>query len=147
MGMLRALGLAFLATCGLAATAASVRADGTPYRYPTYDATPGFYDFRWTGFYAGAHLGGGFASFEANETILDPLLGQLILTYDQSVTSVVGGVQVGWQKQWEKLVAGVELKTVGAADNCGGQFLESGPRQSRDLQGRGGCVSSDFTIL
>jgi opacity protein-like surface antigen len=113
MGMLRAVTIAFLATFA----AAVATADGPaphrrgPDRYAPYEPAPapGFFDFKWTGFYVGAHLGGGFASFEANETILDPLFGQQILTYDQSVTSVVGGVQAGWQKQWEKFVAGIEL--------------------------------------
>jgi opacity protein-like surface antigen len=111
MGMLRVVTIAFLATFGAAAACADGPAPHRGDRYRPYEADPppGFFDFKWSGFYAGAHLGGAFASFEANETILDPLLGQQILTYDQSVTSFVGGVQAGWQKQWEKLVVGVEL--------------------------------------
>jgi opacity protein-like surface antigen len=109
MGMLRAVGFAFLATWGVAATAAPACADGTPHRYPTYDATPGFYDFRWSGFFVGAHLGGAHIDFEAAETVIDPVFGLLTQSYGQDAASVVGGVQAGWQKQWEKLVAGVEL--------------------------------------
>ena len=107
MGMLRAVAVAFLSTLGLAAAAAPARADG-PYRYPSYDATPGFYDFRWTGFFIGAHLGGAHTGVEATETSFnqpDPL----IRTHAQDRASVVGGVQAGWQKQWEKFVVGVEV--------------------------------------
>jgi outer membrane immunogenic protein len=109
MGMLRAVTIAFLATWGFAATAAPAGADGPPHRYPTYDATPGFYDFKWTGFFVGAHLGGAHTELEATETIFDAIFGPLIQTYSQDGASVVGGVQAGWQKQWEKIVAGVEV--------------------------------------
>jgi outer membrane immunogenic protein len=119
MDMLRAGTVALLATWGLAAAAVPAGADG-PYRVPTYDATPGFYDFRWTGFYAGAHLGVAFTNVRATETDfavdveeLNPsqafTAGPLTQSYDDFATSVAGGVQVGWQKQWEKIVVGAEL--------------------------------------
>jgi len=119
MDILRAGIVALLATWGLAAAAAPAGADG-PRRVPTYDATPGFYDFRWTGFYVGAHLGAAFTEVEATETnfnasvdVVDPddalIVGPLIQTYSQSATTVAGGVQVGWQKQWEKIVVGAEF--------------------------------------
>jgi opacity protein-like surface antigen len=114
MAILRKVTIVFLAIFGAAAASADGPAPHRGDRYTPYEAGPhpGFFDFNWSGFYAGANLGAGFASFEANETFIDPLdpfLAQQTLTYDQSVTSVVGGVQVGYQKQWEKLVAGVEL--------------------------------------
>jgi outer membrane immunogenic protein len=109
MGMLRAVGFAFLAMWGVAATAAPAGADGPPYRNPTYDATPGFYDFNWTGFFVGAHLGGAHTQLEATETIFDAIFGPVIQTYSQDGASVIGGVQAGWQKQWEKIVAGIEI--------------------------------------
>lgn len=111
MGMLRAVGLAFMATWGFAATAAPADADGPPHRYPTYDATPGFYDFKWTGFFFGAHLGGGHTGHDVAETVVlsaDPLILDTA-THGPSASSVLGGVQAGWQKQWEKFVAGIEL--------------------------------------
>jgi hypothetical protein len=83
MGMLRVVTSALVATWGLAATAAPASADG-PHRYPTYDATPGFYDFKWTGFYVGAHLGGAYTEVEATETDFNPIdsfFGPLIQTY------------------------------------------------------------------
>jgi outer membrane immunogenic protein len=107
MDMLRLGTIAFLSTLGLGAAAAPARADG-PDRYPSYDATPGFYDFTWTGFFIGAHLGGAHTEVQATETLLaDP--EPLIQTYAQNGASVVGGVQAGWQKQWEKFVVGVEV--------------------------------------
>ena len=121
MGVLRAVGLAFLATWGLAVAAAPASADGPPseifgpyHRAPNYDATPGFYDFRWTGYYVGAHLGGAHTQFEATDTIfIPPPVGPEILAFQQDGASVTGGVQAGWQKQWEKFVLGVEF-TYGA---------------------------------
>jgi opacity protein-like surface antigen len=117
MGMLRAVTFAFLATWGLVAMAAPAGADGTPDRYPTYDATPGFYDFKWSGFYAGGHLGLGHTNAESTEQANSQLvelitageLNILFTRYAQSETSITGGLQVGWQRQWEKFVAGVEL--------------------------------------
>ena len=125
MGMLRAVTIAVLATWGLGAPAAPASADEPlsnrtgPYLYTPYDATaaPGFFDFNWSGFYVGAHLGAGHTLFEASENIVfsveqqisDSLTSSDSLTFGQSATSVVGGVQAGWQKQWEKIVAGIEV--------------------------------------
>jgi outer membrane immunogenic protein len=110
MDVLRAGAVALLAIWGLGSVAA---ADGPPHRVPTYDWRPGFYDFQWSGFYAGAHLGLAYTEVEATETDLTPpdvaTLGPLTQTYGQSSTSVAGGVQIGWQKQWEKIVVGAEL--------------------------------------
>lgn len=113
MDILRVGTVALLATWGLAAAAVPAGADGPPHRVPTYDATPGFYDFQWSGFYVGAHLGLAHTEAEATDTDFNPpnvlVFGPLIETYSQSSTSVAGGVQVGWQKQWEKIVVGAEL--------------------------------------
>jgi outer membrane immunogenic protein len=116
MGMLRAVTAAFLATLAVGALSGPAGADGPPpdrpYRHTPYETkpVPGFFDFNWSGFYVGGHLGGGHINIESNETVnaLDPLLLDT-LTYGQDAASVVGGVQAGWQKQWEKFVAGVEL--------------------------------------
>lgn len=114
MGMLRAVTMAFLATWGAALASADgpVPGRGGPDRYARYEPAPapGFFDFNWSGFYIGAHLGGAHLTFEANETVnpFDPIFFDS-LTYAQDGLSVVGGVQAGWQKQWEKIVAGVEL--------------------------------------
>jgi outer membrane immunogenic protein len=111
MGMLRLVTVAFLASWGLGAAAVPAGADEPPHRAPAYDWRPGFYDFDWSGFYAGAHLGLAYTEVEATETNFTPaaILGPLIETYSQGATSVAGGVQVGWQKQWEKIVVGAEL--------------------------------------
>lgn len=135
MGMLRAVTMAFLATWGLATVPA--RADGpppgpaAPAPYPPYDAAPvpGFFDFNWSGFYVGGHLGGGHTNLEARETDFGAAETDFeapapdfdatatgfvpdlpfIDTYGQDAVSAVGGVQAGWQKQWEKAVAGIEV--------------------------------------
>jgi outer membrane immunogenic protein len=112
MDIRRVVTVALVATSWLAAAAVPAGADG-PARVPTYDWRPGFYDFQWSGFYAGSHLGLAYTEVEATETDFDvpnvDILGPLIQTYSQSSTSVAGGVQLGWQKQWEKIVVGAEL--------------------------------------
>jgi outer membrane immunogenic protein len=107
MGMLRAVTIAILGMLGLAAAAMPAGADG-PGRYPTYDATPGFYDFQWTGFFAGAHVGGAHTEVEATDTLFE-VASPLIETYSQDGASLTGGVQAGWQKQWERFVVGAEV--------------------------------------
>jgi outer membrane immunogenic protein len=111
MDILRVGIVALLATWGLAAVAVTAGADGPPHRPPVYDATPGFYDFNWGGYYVGAHLGAGFIEAESAESVVvDPAL--MIFdtgTFGQSAWSFAGGVQAGWQRQWEKIVAGVEV--------------------------------------
>jgi opacity protein-like surface antigen len=115
MGMLRAVAIAFLATWG----AALASADGGPApgrrgpdRYAPYEPppAPGFFDFNWTGFYVGTHLGAAFTNAESTETIFpnNPNLFQS-LNFDQSEKSVIGGVHAGWQMHWGKLVAGAEI--------------------------------------
>src|SRR5262245_23349288 len=110
MGARRALALAVGATLGLAAQAIPAAArDPSPDDYQPY-APSGFFVYDWTGFYAGVNLGGAFTEAESTENIFpnnpDLFVG---LTYGQSESSVTGGVQAGWQKQWGKLVAGVEV--------------------------------------
>src|SRR5262245_12454522 len=106
MGARRALALAVGATLGLAAQAVPAAArDPSPDDYQPY-APSGFFVYDWTGFYVGAHLGGAFTEAESTETFF-PNLDDLTVfngqTYGQSQTSITGGVQAGWQKQWGKL--------------------------------------------
>ena len=118
MHLLRAVRIASVATWGLGVLMAPAQADGQagkrvePYRQAPYEAPPpGFFEFRWSGFFAGAHLGGAHVNFEATETAPDPLVPSIldVLTYSQDGASIVGGVQAGWQVQREKFVAGVEV--------------------------------------
>ena len=82
------------------------RADGTasrpyytPYACATCDAVYLGYD--WSGFYAGVHAG---ALFAANQwDLLTPG------TDEHTATGFAGGVQIGYQKQWGNMVAGVEI--------------------------------------
>jgi outer membrane immunogenic protein len=61
--------------------------------------------FRWTGFYAGLHLGG--ARGETDWTFFDG--AGTSEAFNQSSSSVIGGGQAGWLSQWGNLVAGVEV--------------------------------------
>jgi opacity protein-like surface antigen len=98
-------GLAVLLGLALPATARDPAADD----YSPY-APSGFFVFDWSGFYVGGHLGLGHAQAESTETIFpDDPFNLVGVTYGQSETSVTGGVQAGWQRQFgTKLVVGVE---------------------------------------
>jgi outer membrane immunogenic protein len=82
---------AFALSAALAATAPAARAADLPYENPYYGqtATGGVYD--WTGFYVGAHVGGGWGS--ANSTDL---------------SGIVGGIQGGYLMQQGQFVMGLE---------------------------------------
>lgn len=111
MGFRRALTLAILATWCLGTLAIPARADGEVVSRDDYSpyAPSGFFVFDWTGFYGGAQLGAAFAEAGSTEVLFpdDPDFFQGF-TFDQSEWSVTGGIQVGWQRQWGKLVAGFE---------------------------------------
>jgi len=108
-----ALTVASVAVWGLGALSVPTGADGPPSHRggpDVYTPAPGSFDFKWSGFYVGAHLGGGHTNLEATETVnpSSPIFFDT-LTYGQDATSVVGGLQAGWQRQWEKFVAGIEV--------------------------------------
>ncbi len=114
MGFRRASILLILAMCGVGAQAVPARADGggpVPVSRDDYSPYPpsGFFVFDWTGFYGGAHLGAANAQANSTEVLFpdNPILFEPI-TFEQSETSVTGGIQAGWQRQWGKLVAGFE---------------------------------------
>jgi outer membrane immunogenic protein len=111
MGFRRTLALAILAAWGLGAQADPARADGAVVPADDYSpyAPSGFFVYDWTGFYGGAHLGGAHAEADSTEVLFpdNPVLFQGF-TFQQSETSVTGGVQAGYQRQWGKLVAGFE---------------------------------------
>src|SRR5262245_49361559 len=88
-----ALGLAAGAAVTFATTSADANGDIPP-------------PFSWTGFYFGAHAGGGAADtdFIASTPIADP---HEPISF--SPGGFVGGAQIGYQKQWGAWLAGVEL--------------------------------------
>ncbi|MBO0764672.1 MAG: porin family protein [Hyphomicrobiaceae bacterium] len=109
MGHRRAWTVVLALTWGLRLTAAPAGAyEPSPDDYSPY-APSGFFVFDWSGYYAGGHLGAAAAEAEATEAIFpnNPLLFQAT-TLGNSENSVTGGVQAGWQRQFGKLVAGVE---------------------------------------
>lgn len=117
MGALRTQAIAVVALLALAAQAGPASADGPignpadPYRYTPYDpAPPAFLVFNWSGFYIGANVGWGYTSAESAETIPDTTdpITPVSLNYDQTASSVTGGAQVGWQRQWGTWVFGIE---------------------------------------
>jgi outer membrane immunogenic protein len=105
-----ALTVAIAATLGLGMQAVPAGAHGPSPDDNSPYAPSGFFVFDWSGFYAGGHLG--LAHTEAESTLVqfpdNPELFQPF-TFGESEASVTGGVQAGWQRQWGKLVAGVEL--------------------------------------
>jgi outer membrane immunogenic protein len=116
MGALRTQAIAGVALLALAAQSGAASADGPvgnpadPYRYTPYDpAPPAFLVFNWSGFYIGANVGWGYTSAESAEST--PLAGSITPNsenYDQTASSVTGGAQIGWQRQWNTWVFGIE---------------------------------------
>jgi outer membrane immunogenic protein len=102
------LGAAFWAL-GAPAGAHPPADDYVPYR------PSGFFVYDWSGFYVGGSLGVAHTSSDSPVTLLeDPpfnivSLSNEVLNYEQSETSLTGGIHAGWQKQWGRLVAGVEV--------------------------------------
>ena len=98
---LLALGAAIYASGSLLAQAdgTASRPYYTPYACATCDAVYLGYD--WSGFYAGVHAGALFAASQWD--LLAPG------TDEHTATGFAGGVQIGYQKQWGNMVAGVEI--------------------------------------
>jgi opacity protein-like surface antigen len=113
MELRRALTLAGMAIGVLGALAAPAGARGPADDYVPYQPS-GFFVYDWSGFYVGGSLGLAHTSAESTVDIRDDALLNLssladqTLNYEQSETSLTGGIHIGWQKHWGKLVAGVE---------------------------------------
>jgi outer membrane immunogenic protein len=117
---LRTQAVAVVALLALAAQSAPAGADGLPgkpedpYRYTPYDpAAPAFLTHDWSGFYIGGNLGWGYTSAESTHSAANALTVDLQIidseNYTQSSSYVTGGVQAGLQRQWGRMVAGVEV--------------------------------------
>jgi outer membrane immunogenic protein len=114
MGALRTQAIAGFALLALLAQSTPASADGPvggpvdPYRYTPYDPAP--LVFSWSGFYIGANVGWAYTSAESAESIPDPddLITAVSLNYEQTASSITGGGQVGWQRQWNTWVFGIE---------------------------------------
>src|SRR5262245_32100282 len=101
MGVRRALMLVIVATSGLGVAAGPAGARGpSADDYVPYQPS-GFFVIDWSGYYAGGHLGLAHTLAESTE-VLFPDIPQLFesFTFRQSETSVTGGIQAGWQRQW-----------------------------------------------
>jgi outer membrane immunogenic protein len=98
---LLALGAAMYASGSLLARAdgAASRPYYAPYACTTCDAVYLGYD--WSGFYAGVHAGVVFAASQWD--LLVPGTDEI------TATDFAGGGQIGYQKQWGSMVAGVEI--------------------------------------
>ena len=110
MQLRRALTLAIAISCGLGlATSPAGARDPSPDDYNPY-VPSGFFSFDWSGYYAGGNLGLQHTLSESIITVFpnNPQLFEAF-TFGESETSITGGIQAGWQRQWGKLVAGAEL--------------------------------------
>jgi outer membrane immunogenic protein len=74
--------------------------DGAVYKSPT--PSP-MISYNWSGFYVGAHLGGGLANMQWTDP--DPTIGDL---GSHNATGPLGGIQGGYNWQMGRLVLGVE---------------------------------------
>jgi opacity protein-like surface antigen len=112
MELRRALAFAVLAIWGLGVHLAPARADGAA--VPADDHSPyapsGFFQYDWSGFYAGGQLGAVYTEVESTETVFPNSLEFFqSQSYGQGEASITGGLQAGWQKHWGRLVAGAEV--------------------------------------
>ncbi len=103
----------FLAIGGLlAATSLAWAADIAPAPYPTpppvYVPPPPPPPYNWTGFYAGANAGWGFANINDTATITGGALGGLTGTGTGTANGAVAGGQIGFNYQINALVLGME---------------------------------------
>jgi outer membrane immunogenic protein len=105
MNKIRNAGLCLAAGVGLVWLSTTADADG---RRSIKDDVPP--PFSWTGLYVGVHAGGGWADADWNhsQTAIpnEPI--------SASPSGLVGGAQIGFQKQWGRWLAGVELSYSGA---------------------------------
>jgi outer membrane immunogenic protein len=119
MGALRTQAVAVVALLALAAQSGPASADGPvgrpedPYRYTPYDpAPPAFLVFNWSGFYVGGNVGWGYTSAESTFQVENALTADLDIidsqNYAQTASYLTGGVQAGWQRQWNTWVFGIE---------------------------------------
>jgi outer membrane immunogenic protein len=98
---------------GMGALAAPAAAHPPPDDYVPYHPS-GFFVFNWSGFYVGGSLGAAHTLADSPVTLADDFvqnfasLSSDILNYEQSETSLTGGVHAGWQKHWGRLVVGIE---------------------------------------
>lgn len=116
---LLALGTAICASGGLVA-----RADGRP-EPVVYTPQPpiccevAYFGYDWSGFYLGGHAG---VAFTASEwSILGPGL------LEHSVSGFAGGAQIGLQKQWANIVAGIEISYTALDADITSRTLFFGP--------------------
>ena len=103
---MKAVGLLVLGTVVFAGGSGVARADGppgVPYAPPRAYAPyePVYVGYDWSGYYVGGHLGAAF--MQSDWTI--PVLGPI----EHSGKSFAGGAQIGLQKQWGRVVAGIEV--------------------------------------
>jgi len=66
--------------------------------------------YTWAGLYIGGNLGGGWADHTTDAT----LAGATLYTFNTKPSGVVGGGQIGYNWQWNKLVLGLEADIQGS---------------------------------
>ena len=116
MGQL-ALAVTVVALWALGAQCAPAGADGPNQAIPTtLTATrltilPNFLPFDWSGFYRWPARMGLRRAQDQSNSVFDPFapLNRKSLNFGQAGSSVTGGVQGGWQRQWGHMVAGAEV--------------------------------------
>lgn len=126
-----------MSLCGLGALAPPAAAHPPADDYVPYEPS-GFFVFNWSGVYVGGNLGLAHANLSATEQIFpDDPFRFAGLVHEQSATSVIGGVQAGWQKHWGKTVWGVEagISLLRFDDNSPSELIEGLTRSAevRDI--------------
>jgi outer membrane immunogenic protein len=114
MELRRTLTLAGMTIWSIGALAAPAGARGPADDYVPYQPS-GFFVYDWSGPYVGGSLGLAHSRAESTVDIREDALlnfsslADETLNYEQSETSLTGGVHAGWQKHWGRLVAGIEV--------------------------------------
>jgi opacity protein-like surface antigen len=114
MELRRALTLAGITIGVLGTLAAPAGARSPADDYVPYQPS-GFFVLDWSGAYVGGSLGLAHTIAESTIDVREDALfdfsslADQTLNYEQSETSITGGIHAGWQKHWGKLVAGVEV--------------------------------------
>jgi outer membrane immunogenic protein len=117
-----------LASSAVAVVMAASAANAADIAAPVYKAAPPVVAaWSWTGFYIGAHVGGGWGTKEWTDQFFPGKIGRVttnLTAASYSVNGPLGGLQAGYNYQMGWVVAGVEA-----------QFSWA------DLKGRGPCLA------
>jgi outer membrane immunogenic protein len=110
MGLImRRLHCTVLATVAAVSFASVASAADMPAKAPVYKAPVVAPVYNWSGIYVGGNVGGAWSTTDwTKTTVFGPEVSS------NKASGVIGGGQIGFQKQWDNIVAGIEVGWSGA---------------------------------